>query len=84
MNPRVTTVTPLADHHLLLKFNNGEQRRLDVRPYLAYAVFEPLRDPKFFARAEPDHGTVRWPGGIDLDPDSVYLESLPLGEATAA
>jgi Protein of unknown function (DUF2442) len=71
MNPRVVAVTPLEDHALLLRFNNGEQRRLDVRQYLAYPAFEPLREPAFFAQAQPDHGTVGWPGGIDLDPDSV-------------
>ena len=84
MNPRVTKVAPLEDHHLVLNFSNGEQRRLDVRPYLAYEVFQKLRDPAFFALAVPDLGTVRWPGGIDLDPDSVYLESLPLAEVTTA
>ena len=45
MNPRVTAVTPLAGHALLLRFNSGEQRRMDVSPYLAYPVFERLREP---------------------------------------
>jgi hypothetical protein len=27
--------------------------------------------------------TVAWPGGIDLDPDSVYLDSVPLGQTAA-
>jgi hypothetical protein len=84
MNPRVTQVSPLEGHHLLLKFSNGEQRRLDVRPYLAYEVFQKLRDPAFFALVMPEHGTVGWPEGIDLDPDAVYLESLPLPEPTTA
>ena len=84
MNPRVTTATALAGHQLLLSFNNGEQRRLDVQPYLAYAVFERLREPSFFALVQPAHGTVSWPGGIDLDPDSVYLESVPYPETAPA
>lgn len=78
MNPRVTAVTPLEGHALLLLFNSGEQRRMDLRPYLAYPVFERLRASEFFALAYADHGTVSWPGGIDLDPDSVYLESVPV------
>lgn len=71
MNPRVVAVTSLDQHALLVRFNNGEQRQLDVRPYLALGVFERLREPAFFALAQPDHGAVSWPGGIDLDPDSV-------------
>lgn len=83
MNPRVTAVTPLENHALLVEFNNGEQRRMDVSPYLIYPVFKRLREPAFFALAQADHGTVSWPGGIDLAPDSVYLESVPKGQTTA-
>ena len=83
MNPRVIAVNPLEDHALLLQFGNGEHRRMDVRPYLAYAVFERLREPGFFALVQADHGTVSWPGGIDLDPDSVYLESVPVPQTAA-
>ena len=83
MNPRVVAVTPLEDHALMLQFNNGEQRRLDMRPYLAHGVFECLHVPAFFALAQADHGTVGWPGGIDLDPDSVYLDSVAVERTSA-
>jgi hypothetical protein len=84
MNPRVVAVAALADHWLALRFTNGEQRRLDVSPYLAYPVFEKLREPAFFALVRADHGTVSWPGTIDLDPDSVYLDSVPVNQPAAA
>ncbi len=84
MNPRVTAVTSGEGQALLLQFDNGEQRRMDVSPYLAYPVFERLREPGFFALVQADHGTVSWPGGIDLDPDSVYLESVPLAQTASA
>ena len=82
MNPRVTAVFPLAGHALLLQFSNGEKRRMDVGPYLTYPVFECLREPELFSQVRADHGTVSWPSGIDLDPDSVYLDSVPV-ERTA-
>ena len=84
MNPRVSSVVSLENHALLVQFTNGEQRRMDVRPYLAYPVFERLREPEFFALVQADHGTVDWPGGIDLDPDSVYLESNPATQTARA
>jgi Protein of unknown function (DUF2442) len=84
MNPRVTAVTPGEGQALLLQFNNGERRRMDVSPYLAYPVFERLREPGFFSLVQADHGTVSWPGGIDLDPDSVYVESVPLPQTASA
>ena len=84
MNPRVVTVVAEPDHVLVVQFSNGESRRMDVRPYLHYPVFERLREPGFFALVQADHGTVSWPGGIDLDPDSVYLESVPVGQPATA
>jgi len=80
MNPRVVAVTPLEHPLLLLTPSNGERRRLDLTPYLAYPVFERLREPGFFALVHADHGTVSWPGGIDLDPDSVYLERVSFAQ----
>lgn len=77
MNPRVKSVTALPMHRLSIVFTDGQRRRMDVSPYLVYPVFHPLRDPDLFRRAAADHGTVAWPGGIDLDPDTVFLESAP-------
>ena len=77
MNPRVKTVTALSSHRLSIVFTDGQRRCLDVAPYLAFPVFQALRDPKLFGQVAADHGTVAWPGGIDLDPDSVFLECLP-------
>jgi hypothetical protein len=65
---------------LLLTLSNGELHRLDLTPCLAYPVFERLREPGFFALVQADHGTVSWPGGIDLDPDSVYLERVSFAQ----
>jgi hypothetical protein len=83
VNPRVLAATALAHHTVLVTLTNGEQRRLDVRAYLDYPVFERLREPAFFALVQADHGTLSWPGGIDLDPDSVYLDSVPVPQTAS-
>lgn len=78
MNPRITAVIAQNDHILLLTFTNGETRRFDMTPYLAYPAFEPLRQISFFKLARAEHGTVSWPKEIDFDPDTLYLEGQPI------
>lgn len=81
MNPRITAVIAQDDHTLLLVFTNGETRRFDMAPYLAYPAFEPLRQISFFKLAHAGHGTVSWPKEIDFDPDTLYLEGKPVEQA---
>src|SRR4051794_9257617 len=52
----------------------GETReRRGPRPH-AWPVFEDARTPEGFERAavDPETGTVVWPGGADLAPDTPY------------
>jgi len=71
-------VQPLTDFSLLLEFENGESRTFNMKPLLDIKPFNRLRDPLLFARASVDYGTVVWPGNIDIAPETLYLESIPL------
>ena len=75
MNPRVKSVSALPGLVLRLEFQNGRQGLFNVAPYVEFPVFQRLKDPVYFSRAKVDHGTVEWPGGVDFDPDTLYLES---------
>jgi hypothetical protein len=63
-----------GDHLLRLTFNDGTRKTVDVGPLLTGPVFEPLRDPAYFARAELDRicGTVAWPNGADFAPEALH------------
>ncbi len=63
---------------LLLEFENHEKRLFDISPYLNTGVFRLLRDVRLFQSAHIDGGTVAWPGGIDIAPETLYAESVPV------
>ena len=78
MNPRVVDVKPEKNHTLHLSFTNGEEGIFDVKPYLNYEVFEPLKDEKMFNSVRPFIGTIQWANDADLCPDTVYLDSVKI------
>ncbi len=75
MNPRVKIVKPLDDFSLELIFTNNEKKIFDVKPYLDFGVFNELKDPEVFYSAKVYSGSVEWKNGIDICPDTLYLES---------
>ena len=79
MNPRVSTVKTTQDYRLELLFDDGERRVYDCSHLLDFGVFRELRHVAYFKRAYTLDGTVAWPHEQDICPDSLYLDSLPLG-----
>jgi hypothetical protein len=81
MNPRVKKVYPNNDYTLTIVFENDEERVFDVKPYLDKGVFNQLKDRSMFKSVKPFLGSIRWINGLDLCPDTLYLESKKLQTA---
>jgi len=75
MNPRVMNVKPEQNFKLLITFNNGEKKSFDVKPYLEIGIFRELQDVSLFNSVKPFLGSIQWANGVDLCPDTLYLES---------
>ena len=83
----VTKVKVVGSHSLLLTFDNSVQKQVNLRQELYGPIFEPLRDPTYFAKAyvDPDSRTVAWPNGADFAPDFLYqLEAEETPDTTVA
>jgi Protein of unknown function (DUF2442) len=79
--PDIITAHPSGQRALSIKFDNGYQGLLRLDDYVdSYTgVFKPLLDPEYFdcVSINTDLGTVCWPNGADLCPDSVYKHMNP-------
>jgi hypothetical protein len=59
-------------YKLLLLFNNGERRIVDLSDSLKGSVFAPLKDINFFKRFSIKFNTVEWENGADFAPEYLY------------
>jgi hypothetical protein len=82
----VTAVRHESDYRLLLTFDDGSLRLVDLRDQLFGEVFEPLKDINYFktVRVNPDLDTIVWANGADLAPEYLYEAGVPVDPAGSA
>lgn len=79
---RILSAEVCGPHTSRLSFNDGTRKEVDAASLLDGPVFEPLRDPAYFAKVtlDPLCGTVVWPNGADFTPEALH-ELAPRGAA---
>ena len=71
----VVEVRALGEQRLWLRFENGVTGEIDLARLIRFdGVFSPLVDAAVFAcvRVDPELGTIRWPNGADIAPETLY------------
>ncbi len=72
----VVAVELLDGFNVRMRFSNGEVREVDLERYLHGPIFEPLRkDPDLFPQMHIEGGTIAWPNGADIAPETLYEDS---------
>ena len=64
-----------SEYRIHLTFNDGTERTIDFTRWLEGPVFEPLKDPEYFQRFFLDGGTVAWPNGADIAPETLHTHA---------
>lgn len=73
--PRIVQVEPLDDLKIKAVFENGEQKILDLNPYLIeFPIFNKLKNKNFFNNVYVDCNgyAVAWSDEIDLSRYDIY------------
>jgi hypothetical protein len=75
---QITSAKPSGGYRLRLQFSNGDEGEIDLfRHIQALPVLAPLAESTVFQQVFVDHGTICWPGDIDLDP--IVIHHLTMG-----
>ncbi len=82
----VTDLAVIGDHRLRLIFEDGAQGEVDFSHWTWRGVFEPLGDPAYFqqVRLDAELGTIVWPNGADIAPETLHAWVLNGREPAAA
>jgi hypothetical protein len=70
--PAVTRAEYRGGYRIHVTFTDGKSGTIDFTQWLDGPIFEPLRDPQYFERFFLDGGTVSWPNGADIAPETLY------------
>jgi hypothetical protein len=68
---RVTEAEYLRDYLIRLRFNDGTLKTVDFTRWLKGEVFKPLAAKREFRRFFVSGGTVCWPNGADIAPETL-------------
>ncbi|MGL4941794.1 MAG: DUF2442 domain-containing protein [Thermoguttaceae bacterium] len=76
LRPTAIAVTVQENYHLLVTFDNQEQRMFDMNPYLDSKPFAELRNKSLFQTVKPAGISIEWLHGQDICPDDLYYNSV--------
>jgi hypothetical protein len=58
-----------------VEFNDGVKATVDSADWLSGPVFEPLKDQNYFGRFFIEGGTIVWPNGADIAPETLHARA---------
>ena len=69
---RVVDVDYIKDYELLVTFNDGSKKNVDLKPSLTGEVIGELLDKDKFIQYGLTRVTIEWANGADLAPEFLY------------
>jgi hypothetical protein len=76
--PTIVKVVPDDNFSLMVEFDDGQRRNLDMKPYLNFGIFNRINDLKKFKQVRIAFDTIEWDCRVDLDPEFIRAKSIPV------
>ncbi|MBQ3038363.1 MAG: DUF2442 domain-containing protein [Clostridia bacterium] len=76
--PNVISVEPTENYFIIIKYETGEIKTFDVKPYISGNWFGELKDPDIFRSVRPCGNTIEWINGQDIAPHELYEMSVAM------
>ena len=74
----VKDVKTIDDYKLILTFEDDSVRIFEMKPLLGKGVFKELKDEKLFKTVKVSFDSIEWANGIDVDPETLYEDGVPI------
>jgi hypothetical protein len=68
----ITNANYLSEYKILLNFNSGDTKIVDLKNELTGSIFEPLKDVNYFKDFSIKYNTIEWNNGADFAPEYLY------------
>lgn len=80
--PAVISARYQEDYLISVEFDDGSHKLIDFEVWLTGPIFEPLKAKPYFQSFFIEGGTIAWPNGADIAPETLY-EAENVAEETA-
>jgi hypothetical protein len=80
----VKSVKYVSGYTLLVEFDDGMVKSVDLGPHLEGTIFEPLKNREYFktVQVSEDIGTIVWDNDADFSPEFLYEIGVDVGKPT--
>lgn len=72
----------LNDYMILLEFNDGVSKTVDLKNEIDGKIFKPLRNKNYFKTFSIKFNTIEWDNGADFAPEYLYQIGIKTKETT--